>query len=60
VLDDGPVVGASDPLVTLANVVCTPHLGYATRETLEYHDDDAVDQILAFVAGKPVNVVIAN
>ncbi|MPZ45717.1 MAG: D-2-hydroxyacid dehydrogenase family protein [Betaproteobacteria bacterium] len=57
VFDDEPVVGASDPLVRLPNAVCTPHLGYATLETLEHHYDDAVDQILAFVAGKPINVV---
>jgi len=57
VFDNEPVVGASDPLVKLPNAVCTPHLGYATRETLEHHYDDAVDQILAFVGGKPINVV---
>jgi D-3-phosphoglycerate dehydrogenase / 2-oxoglutarate reductase len=57
VFDNEPVVGAADPLLSLPNAVCTPHLGYATRDTLEHHYDDAVDQILAFVAGKPVNVV---
>jgi D-3-phosphoglycerate dehydrogenase len=57
VFDNEPVVGASDPLVKLPNAICTPHLGYATRETLEHHYDDAVDQILAFVNGKPINVV---
>jgi len=57
VFHNEPVVGASDPLVTLPNAVCTPHLGYATRETLEHHYDDAVDQILAFVSGAPINVV---
>jgi D-3-phosphoglycerate dehydrogenase len=60
VFDNEPVVGAADPLIALPNAVCTPHLGYATRDTLEHHYDDAVDQILAFVAGKPVNVVKAD
>lgn len=58
VFDHEPVVGASDPLVKLPNAVCTPHLGYATRETLEHHYDDAVDQILAYIAGAPINVVV--
>ena len=54
---DEPVLHADDPLVTLPNALCTPHLGYVTRETLLHHYDDAIDQILGFVAGKPINVV---
>jgi D-3-phosphoglycerate dehydrogenase len=57
VFENEPVVGASDPLVNVPNAICTPHLGYATRETLEHHYDDAVDQILAYVGGKPINVI---
>ncbi len=57
VFQDEPVLQADDPLVKLPNALCTPHLGYVTRETLLHHYEDAIDQILAFVAGKPVNVV---
>jgi D-3-phosphoglycerate dehydrogenase / 2-oxoglutarate reductase len=57
VFDNEPVVGAGDPLLELPNAICTPHLGYATRETLEHHYHDAVDQILAFLAGSPINIV---
>jgi D-3-phosphoglycerate dehydrogenase len=57
VFENEPVVGASDPLVKLPNAVCTPHLGYVTLDMLEHHYEDAVDQILAFVAGMPINVV---
>jgi D-3-phosphoglycerate dehydrogenase len=60
VFENEPVVGASDPLLELPNTVCTPHLGYATRETLEHHYADAVDQIVAFLEGSPVNVVTAG
>jgi D-3-phosphoglycerate dehydrogenase len=60
VFDEEPIVGATDPLLSLPNAVCTPHLGYATRDTLEHHYEDAVDQILAFVAGSPINVVKAE
>ena len=55
--DDEPVLGADDPLLQLPNALCTPHLGYVTRETITHHYDDAVDQIVAFCAGAPVNVV---
>jgi D-3-phosphoglycerate dehydrogenase len=57
VFDDEPVVGATDPLLRRSNAVCTPHLGYATRETLDSHYEDAVNQLLAFARGKPINVV---
>jgi D-3-phosphoglycerate dehydrogenase / 2-oxoglutarate reductase len=39
------------------NVVCTPHLGYVTREEYEALFTDIFDQILAYEAGKPINVV---
>jgi len=57
VFEDEPVLGAAHPLIGLPNAVCTPHLGYATAETINVHYRDAIDQILAFAAGAPINVV---
>ena len=57
VFEDEPVLGATHPLLHLPNAVCAPHLGYATRETMESHYEDAVEQILAYVVGAPINVV---
>jgi D-3-phosphoglycerate dehydrogenase len=57
VFDDEPVYGASDPLVAMDNVVATPHLGYVTRSNLESYFNYAFDQIVAWLAGKPINVV---
>jgi len=56
VFEDEPVVGATHPLLEMENVICTPHLGYVTRETYESYYDIAVDQILAFASGNPINV----
>ena len=39
------------------NVICTPHLGYVTREEYEMQFSDIFDQIVAYAAGKPINVV---
>ena len=39
------------------NVICSPHLGYVTREEYEMQFSDIFDQIVAFDAGKPINVV---
>jgi D-3-phosphoglycerate dehydrogenase len=39
------------------NVVCTPHIGYVGRDEFEVQFTDIFDQILAYAAGKPVNVI---
>jgi D-3-phosphoglycerate dehydrogenase len=39
------------------NVVCTPHIGYVTREEYQHQFSDVFDQILAYAAGHPTNVV---
>jgi D-3-phosphoglycerate dehydrogenase len=57
VYEEEPVVGGNHPLLKLDNVVCTPHLGYVTREEYEAHFSVIFDQILAYQAGKPINVV---
>jgi D-3-phosphoglycerate dehydrogenase / 2-oxoglutarate reductase len=57
VYEEEPVLGAAHPLLTMGNVVCTPHLGYVDYENLEIYYSDAFDQILAFLDGQPINVV---
>jgi D-3-phosphoglycerate dehydrogenase len=48
---------AEHPLFAMDNVVCTPHIGYVTREEYEIQFSDIFDQIVAYAAGKPINVV---
>ncbi|MBC7781627.1 MAG: D-2-hydroxyacid dehydrogenase family protein [Proteobacteria bacterium] len=57
VFDEEPVTGAHDPLVTMDNVICSPHVGYVTRDRFETMFESAFDQILAFERGAPINVV---
>jgi len=45
------------PLRTLPNTVITPHIGYVTRETYEIFYREAIEDILAFVAGAPRRVI---
>jgi D-3-phosphoglycerate dehydrogenase len=55
VYEEEPVV--THPLFALKNVVCTPHIGYATREEYELQFAEIFDQIIAYGAGRPINVV---
>jgi D-3-phosphoglycerate dehydrogenase len=57
VYEEEPVVGGKHPLLAMENVVCTPHLGYVTREEYEIQFADIFDQIVAYAAGAPINVV---
>jgi D-3-phosphoglycerate dehydrogenase len=57
VYDHEPLVDTDDPLLQLDNVVCTPHIGYVSREEWELQFADVFDQINAFAAGTPINVV---
>jgi D-3-phosphoglycerate dehydrogenase / 2-oxoglutarate reductase len=57
VFEDEPLLDTNHPLLTMDNVVCTPHIGYVTRDEWELQFADVFDQINAFAAGAPTNVV---
>ncbi|HEY6617226.1 MAG TPA: D-2-hydroxyacid dehydrogenase family protein [Vicinamibacterales bacterium] len=57
VYEEEPVRDAHHPLITMDNVVCTPHIGYVTRDEYEIQFSDVFDQILAYAQGQPINVV---
>jgi D-3-phosphoglycerate dehydrogenase / 2-oxoglutarate reductase len=57
VYEQEPLTDPGDPLLRLENVVCTPHIGYATREEWEVQFADIFDQVNAYAAGAPTNVV---
>ena len=57
VYEKEPLRDTSDPLLNMDNVVCTPHLGYVSREEYEIQFTDIFDQITAYAAGTPTNVV---
>lgn len=57
VYEKEPVTGADHPLLKMPNALCTPHLGYAEARSYEAIYKLAVDQLLAYAEGKPINVV---
>jgi len=41
----------------MGNVMCTPHIGYVTRGEYEFQFADILDQVVAYAAGRPIDVV---
>jgi D-3-phosphoglycerate dehydrogenase len=57
VYEDEPLRDTAHPLLNMDNVVCTPHIGYVSRDEYEIQFTDIFDQILAYAAGAPIHVV---
>ncbi len=57
VFEDEPVRDLQHPLLRLPNLIATPHIGYVTRDEYELQFSDVFDQIAAYSAGAPINVV---
>jgi len=57
VFDTEPLVDTEDPILEMDNVICTPHIGYVTTDEWEIQFSDIFDQVDAFAAGTPTNVV---
>lgn len=57
VFEQEPVLGGAHPWLALPNAICTPHIGYVTREEYDLQFSDIFDQIVAFAAGAPINMI---
>lgn len=57
VYEEEPLKDPHHPLLAMDNVICTPHIGYATKEEYELQFRDVFDQIVAWAASTAINVV---
>ncbi len=57
VYEHEPIYGADHPLLAFDNVLATPHIGYVEKDTYEHYFGIAIEQLLAWRAGLPVNVL---
>jgi phosphoglycerate dehydrogenase-like enzyme len=48
---------ADDPLRRAPNVLLTPHIGYVTEENYRHSFPQVVEDVLAFLDGRPVRVI---
>jgi D-3-phosphoglycerate dehydrogenase len=56
VFESEPIL-AGHPLLRLENAVCTPHIGYVEQDSYETYFGAAFDNVVAFIDGRPSNVV---
>jgi D-3-phosphoglycerate dehydrogenase len=57
VYEEEPLRDPQNLLLQMDNVICTPHIGYVTREEWQVQFSDVFDQINAYASGSPINVV---
>ena len=57
VFETEPLRDVNDPLLASERALCTPHIGYVTREEWELQFTDIFEQINAFAAGEPINMI---
>ena len=57
VFENEPVLGAAHPLIAMENAICTPHIGYVEHGGYEGQFTASFGQIVAYLEGKPINVI---
>ena len=57
VFETEPPIAGDHPLLNAKNVILTPHVGYYSEESLAARADIVCENIAAWLAGKPVNVM---
>lgn len=57
VFDTEPPIPEDNELLTAPNTVEAPHIGFATKEALEVRAEMVFDNISAWIAGNPINVM---
>jgi phosphoglycerate dehydrogenase-like enzyme len=50
-------MSTSNPLLTLRNVVFSPHSGYYTRESLRLRAQTIVETVADYLGGRPINII---
>lgn len=56
VYEQEPVINGDHPFLSMPNVLCTPHLGWAEWTTFELYFREAFEQIVLFEQGQPLRL----
>jgi D-3-phosphoglycerate dehydrogenase len=60
VYEEEPVTGGSHPFLSMPNVLCTPHLGWAEWDNFELYFRECFEQIVAYADGGPMRLIGAH
>jgi D-3-phosphoglycerate dehydrogenase len=60
VYEEEPVTGGNHPFLSMPNVLCTPHLGWAEWENFELYFRECFEQIVAYAHGRPMRLIGAR
>jgi D-3-phosphoglycerate dehydrogenase len=56
VYEQEPIVNGNHPFLSMPNVLCTPHLGWAEWQNFELYFRETFEQIVAFEKGRPLRL----
>ncbi len=57
VFDQEPLRDPNDPVLSHAHLIATPHIGFVTEDEFEIHFSTIFDQVVAYAAGAPINMI---
>jgi D-3-phosphoglycerate dehydrogenase len=56
VYEHEPIIDGNHPFLSMSNVLCTPHLGWAEWQNFELYFREAFEQIVAYEKGRPLRL----
>jgi D-3-phosphoglycerate dehydrogenase / 2-oxoglutarate reductase len=56
VYEQEPIVNGDHPFLSMPNVLCTPHLGWAEWQNFELYFRETFEQIVSFEQGRPLRL----
>lgn len=56
VYENEPIYDQNNELLTLPNVICTPHLGYVEKNSYELYFGKAFENVMNYINGQPTHI----
>lgn len=56
VYEDEPIINGNHPFLSMPNVLCTPHLGWAEWDNFELYFRECFEQIVAYAHDRPMRL----